>query len=135
MLQTAALVLFLLALLITGVLGTETRLLFFWPGAILLGTAGLLATLRWRLRILFPPSDVCLAATLAFAAYMIGRAALSPVSAYAREDAIILLGCLVTYILAITAASHPRWRMAWLVVLLLLVIGNLAVGSIHLSGN
>ncbi|MES2598100.1 MAG: O-antigen ligase family protein [Verrucomicrobiota bacterium] len=135
MLQTVALVLFLLALLITGVLGTETRLLFFWPGAILLGISGLFAALRWRLRILFPPSDVCLAATLAFSAYMIGRAALSPVSAYAREDAIILLGCLVTYILTVTAASHPRWRVAWLVVLLLLVIGNLAVGSIHLSGN
>ncbi|GEP44881.1 O-antigen ligase family protein [Brevifollis gellanilyticus] len=135
MLQTAALVLFLLALLVTGVLGTETRLLFFWPGAILLGIAGLFATLRWRLRILFPPSDVCLATTLAFAAYMIGRAVCSPVSAYAREDAIILLGCLVTYILTVTAASHPRWRMAWLAVLLLLVMGNLAVGSIHLSGN
>jgi hypothetical protein len=41
MMQTASLVVFLLALLITGVLGTETRLLFFWPGAALLGLAGL----------------------------------------------------------------------------------------------
>jgi tetratricopeptide (TPR) repeat protein len=135
MLQTAALVIFLLALLTTGVLGTETRLLFFWPGAILLGVAGLLATQRWRLRILFPPSDVCLAATLAFAAYMTGRAALSPVSAYAREDVVILLGCLVAYVLTVTAASHPRWRSAWLTVLLVLVVANLAVGSVHLSGN
>ena len=35
MMQTASLVIFLLALLITGVVGTETRPLFFWPGAAL----------------------------------------------------------------------------------------------------
>ena len=135
MLQTAALVIFLLALLVTGVLGTETRLLFFWPGIILLGAAGLLATLRWRLRVFFPPNDVCLAVTLAFATYIIGRAAQSPVQAWAREDGIIMLGCFVAYVLTVTAASHPRWRIAWLVALLVLVMGNLAVGSIHLSGN
>jgi O-antigen ligase len=135
MLQTVALVIFLLALLISGVLGTETRLLFFWPGAILLGVAGLLAALRWRLRVFFPPSDVCLAATLTFATYMMGRVVLSPVAAQAREDGIILLGCFVAYVLTVTAASHPRWRMAWLVVLLVLVVGNLAMGSVHLSGN
>ena len=94
--QTAALVVFILALLITGVLGTETRLLFFWPGAALLGIAGLLATLKWRLRVLFPPSDVCLATVLLFSAYILGRAILSPVAAYAREDVVILLGCLLT---------------------------------------
>ncbi len=135
MLQSAAIVFFLLALLISGVLGTETRLLFFWPGAILLGAAGLLAALRWRLRVFFPPSDVCLAAVLAFTIYMLGRAVLSPVAGYAREDAVMLLGCFVTYVLAVTAASHPRWRLAWVVVLLMLVVGNLVVGSVHLSGN
>jgi O-antigen ligase len=135
MLQTAALVLFLLAFLISGILGTETRLLFFWPGAVLLGAAGTLAVLRWRLRVYFPPSDSCLAATLAFAIYIIGRALLSPVASYAREDAIILLACFVAYMMTITAASHRRWRMAWLVVLVVLVVGNLAMGSVHLSGN
>jgi O-antigen ligase len=135
MMQTAALVVFILALLVTGVLGTETRLLFFWPGAALLGTAGLLATMKWRLRVLFPPSDVCLASVLLFAAYILGRAILSPVAAYAREDVMILLGCLVTYVLTVTAASHPRWRITLIVCLLVLVLGNLAVGSVHLSGN
>lgn len=133
--QTAALVVFILALLITGVLGTETRLLFFWPGAALLGIAGLLATLKWRLRVMFPPSDVCLATVLLFSAYILGRAILSPVAAYAREDVVILLGCLVTYVLTVTAASHPRWRITLIVCLLVLVVGNLAVGSVHLSGN
>lgn len=133
--QTAALVVFILALLITGVLGTETRLLFFWPGAALLGIAGLLATLKWRLRVLFPPSDMCLVTVLLFSAYILGRALTSPVAAYAREDVVILLGCLVTYVLTVTAASHPRWRITLVACLLVLVVGNLAVGSVHLSGN
>ncbi|MCX6856804.1 MAG: O-antigen ligase family protein [Verrucomicrobia bacterium] len=135
MMQSAALVVFILALLVTGVLGTETGLLFFWPGAALLGVAGLLATLKWRLRVLFPPSDVCLATVLLFASYTLGRALMSPVAAYAREDVVILLGCLVTYVLTVTAASHPRWRIALVGCLLVLVLGNLAVGSVHLSGN
>lgn len=135
MVQTAALVLFFLALLVSGVLGTETRLLFFWPGAVLLGAAGLVATLRWRLRVFFPPSDACLAATLLFAGGLLTRAALSPVPSLALEDGVILLGCLVTYILTVTAASHPRWRIACVVLLLLLVVGNLGMGSVHLSGN
>lgn len=133
--QTAALVFFILALLVTGMLGTETRLLFFWPGAALLGIAGLIATLKWRLRVLFPPSDVCLATVLIFSAYILGRAVLSPVFVYAREDAVILLGCLVTYVLTVAAASHPHWRITLIVCLLALVLGNLAVGSVHLSGN
>ncbi|MBB5036856.1 O-antigen ligase family protein [Prosthecobacter dejongeii] len=133
--QSVALVFFLLGLLFTGVLGTETRLLFFWPGAALLGLAGLVATLRWRLRVLFPPSDICLATSVLFTGYVASRAWLSPVAAYAREDLFILAGAWVVYMLTVTAASHPRWRVAIFAVLLTLVLGNLVVGFIHLSGN
>jgi hypothetical protein len=58
--QKLALILFLLGLFVTGLLGTETRLLFFWPGCALIGLAGLLAVLRWKLRVSFQPSDWCL---------------------------------------------------------------------------
>jgi len=133
--QSAVLVIFLFALLAAGVLGTETRLLFFWPGAGLLGLAGLLAALRWRLRILFPPSDVCLGTVLLFAGYIAMRALMSPVAVYAREDLFMLAGCVVAYVLVVTAASHPRWRLALMGVLLVLVLGNLAVGYVHLSGH
>ena len=85
--------------------------------------------------MIFPPSDVCLTALLVFVAYIGGRAALSPVAAYAREDLVILLGALVTYVFTVTAASHPRWRVALIVTLLMLAAGNLAVGSVHLSGK
>ena len=40
--------LFTLGLLATGVLGTGTGLLFFWPGCAILGVTGLIAGLRWR---------------------------------------------------------------------------------------
>lgn len=133
--QSIALIFFLLGLLIAGVLGTETRLLFFWPGAVFLGLAGLIATLRWRLRVLFPPSDLCLSAITLFTGYMATRAWMSPVAMYAREDLFLLAGAWVAYMLTVTAASHPRWRMGIISVLLLLVIGNLGVGFVHLSGR
>lgn len=126
---------FILGLLVTGVLGTETALLFYWPGCLLLGLAGLVAGARWKMRIHFAPSDACLAAVVVLTLYLLGRAALSPVVAYAREDVFMLLGCFVTYVLTCTVASHPRWRIAIMTVLLLLTLGNLAVGFIHFSGN
>jgi uncharacterized membrane protein YedE/YeeE len=63
--QKLALILFLLGLFVTGLLGTETRLLFFWPGCALIGLAGLIAVLRWKLRVSFQPSDWCLLTVLA----------------------------------------------------------------------
>lgn len=133
--QSVALIFFLLGLLIAGVLGTETRLLFFWPAIAMLGLGGMVATLKWRLRVLFPPNDLCLGVASLFAGYIAVRASMSPVAAYAREDLFILAAAWVTYMLTVTAASHPRWRVAVFCVLLALVVGNLAMGFVHLSGN
>ncbi len=129
------LITFLLALLATGVLGTETSLLFFWPGCLLLGVAGLLVGGRWQMRIHFAPNDVCLLSVLLLTLYLLGRAWLSPVVLYAREDIFIILGCFVTYLITATVASHPRWRLAIMAALALLTAGNLVVGFIHFSGN
>lgn len=130
-----AFILFLLGLLVTGVLGTETRLLFFWPGCLLLGLAGLLAGLRWRLKVSFPPSDWCVASVMALALYLAGRAWVTPVASLAREDLFVILGCFVAYVLMVTVVNHPRRRIAVFSTLLLVGVGDLVVGFIHFSGN
>lgn len=133
--RVLAFILFILAIIVTGVLGTETRLLFFWPGCLFLGLAGLVAGLRWKMRIHFAPNDLCIASVTVLMLYLLIRALCSPVMAYAREDIFIILGCFVTYMLTCTVASHPRWRLAIMAVLVLLTVGNLVVGFIHFSGN
>ena len=133
--QKLALTLFLLGLFVTGLLGTETRLLFFWPGCALIGLAGGLAVLRWKLRVLFRPSDVCLLTVLLLSAYVGWRAWASPVEVYAREDAAVLLACFVAYLMTVTAASHPKWRMGIVCVLLVLAAGNLTAGWLNFKGR
>jgi O-antigen ligase/Flp pilus assembly protein TadD len=133
--QKLALILFLLGLFVTGLLGTETRLLFFWPGCFLLGLAGLIAVLRWKLRVSFQPSDWCLLTMLALTGYMGWRAWVSPVEVYAREDGAVLLACFVAYLMTVTAISQPKWRLGIVCVLLVLVAGNLTAGWLHFKGR
>ncbi len=134
-LKALVVLLFVLGLLATGVLGTETRLLFFWPGCVLIGLAGLVAGLRWRWRLRFMPSDACLATALLLGVYLVARQLTSPVWAYAREDTFVLLACMVAYTLGATVISDPRSRRWLVLIVLLLAIGNLAVGFIHFSGK
>lgn len=127
--------LFLTGVLVTGALGTETRLLFFWPGCALLGAAGVLAGLRWTWRMRSVPSDVCLAAALLFWAYFLTRQLTSPTTVWWREDFFILLACGVAYLLSATVLSHPRWRVGLAVTLLVVLAGNVVIGFIHFSGR
>ena len=128
-------VLLLLGFLAAGVLGTDTELLFLWPGAALLGLAAVVAGISWRMRIYSAPSDLCLLSVIIFVGYMLGRGLLSPVSSHARVDIVMLLSGFVAYLLTATTMSHPRWRIALLATVALLVIGNLVVGFIHFSGS
>jgi tetratricopeptide (TPR) repeat protein len=133
--QKLALFLFLLGLFVTGLLGTETRLLFFWPGCALIGLAGLIAVLRWKLKVSFQPSDWCLLTVLALAGYVGWRAWVSPVEVYAREDGAMLLACFVAYLMTVTAVSQPKWRLGIVCVLLVLVAGNLTAGWLNFKGR
>lgn len=133
--QRLAFILFLIGLFVTGLLGTETRLLFFWPGCALIGLAGLIAVLRWKVKVSFQPSDWCLLTVLALAGYVGWRAWTSPVEVYAREDGAILLACFVAYLMTVTVVSHPKWRLGIVCVLLVLVAGNLAAGWLNFKGR
>ncbi|HCN78060.1 MAG TPA: hypothetical protein DIT13_12810 [Verrucomicrobiales bacterium] len=133
--QSLSVILMCLGLVLSWVLATETRPLFFWPGALLLGFAGAVAALRWRLRVMFAPSDACLLAASLLTVHVMVRAWLSPVPAWALEDMVIAASCWVVYLLVVTACSHPQ-RRAWLLVLLLAAAaGNLAAGFVHFSGR
>ena len=131
----ALFLIFLAGVVTAGVLGTETRLLFLWPACILLGFAGLMAMIRGRMRLRFPPSDLCLISVLLACGYVAVRAVQSPVQVFAREDLFMMCTALVTYVLMVTMASHPQWKIAVLGALLLLGIGNLVVGMVHFSGR
>lgn len=133
--QKLAYILFLLGLFVAGLFGTETRLLFFWPGAAVIGAAGLFAVLRWKLKVPFQPSDWCLLTMLMAAGYVGWRAWASPVEVYAREDGVILLAAFVAYLLTVTAVSQPKWRLGIVCVLLVLVAGNLTAGWLNFKGR
>lgn len=133
--QKLAFIFFLLGLFLTGLLGTETRLLFFWPGCLLLGMAGVVAVLRWKLRVRFQPNDWCLLSVLGLAGYIGWRAWTSPVEIYAREDGAVLLACFVAYMLTVTAVSQSKWRLGIVCVLLVLVAGNLTAGWLNFKGR
>lgn len=127
--------LFFVGIFLAGILGTETRLLFFWPTCALLGLAGAVNALRRKVRVSFQPNDLCLAAALLAGGYLAGRAAVSPVIELAREDWVMICAGWVAYLITVTSASHPRWRMFMVVILVLLALGNLGVGAVHFSGK
>lgn len=133
--QKLAFYLFLLGLFVTGLFGTETRLLLFWPGSALLGLAGVVAVLRWKLRVTFQPHDFCLLTVLLFAVYAGWRQWTSPVEVYAREDAVILLACFVAYLMTVTAVSLPKWRLGIVCVLLVVAAGDLTAGWLNFQGR
>jgi O-antigen ligase len=102
---------------------------------LLLGSAAVAAILygRWRMRS--APSDLCLASTLALVGYLVAREWHSPVISFAREDFFLLLGCLAVYALSATAFSSAAARNLILTALVVVTVGNLAIGFIHFSGQ
>ena len=135
MMPKLILLLFFIALALAGVLGTETRLLFLWPAAALLGLAGVALVLRPKSRLPSAPSDVCLAVTLLTAVYFGGRALLSPVADHALEDLVVLACGLIVYGITATLGAGTLLRRRMLSLLLLLALANFAVGMIHFSGH
>jgi len=133
--KVAVWLLFVAGLLATGALGTETRLLLFWPACALFGLAAVASALRWRRRSRTAPSDLCLASALLFGACCVARQLTSPVVMWWREDFFLLLACGVAYTLSATVLSHAKWRRGLVFALLVVLLGNLAVGFVHFSGR
>ena len=98
-----------------------TRPVFGLPSFILCAIAALLA---WRERGLRVQHPGCLVATGVLMAYMLARAALSPLAYLARADFFLMLGGLLVYLLTATVFVTARQRMV-------MVYALLVLGGIH----
>ncbi|MBL9118250.1 MAG: O-antigen ligase family protein [Verrucomicrobiaceae bacterium] len=135
MLRLVSASLLIAGFILSGALATDTELLFFWPACLLIGLGGLIAALSWKMKIFSSPSDFCFLSMVLFTAYMAARATWSPVAVLARPDLMMIAAAFVAYVLVATTLSHPGWRMALLISIVVLVVGNLIVSSVHVSGR
>lgn len=114
--------LFLIGMVLIGMVGTSASLTFLWPAYGVLGLAALLSVGLILEESPFPLPRAASIALLALCGYVLVRAADSPVSYFAREDAALVVLAFLAYglflILTGTAASRRR-----LVEALALIVG------------
>lgn len=115
----------LIQILIAGM-----RMVFSLPAYALLGVLGLCAIISLR-RVKPAASQLCLAVTAAFFAYILARAFLSPVPYIARSDIYSVLGGLVVYFFVACILTDARHRMLFVAALLVLAIGHVLVGAVQ----
>lgn len=118
-------VLFLAGMLLTGLVGTSTSMVFVWPAYAILGLAGLLS-----IGLLFEGVSFTLPrwgtlAVFGFALYLLIRAADSPVAYFAREDAALVVAGFLVYCLFLSLLTSADWRQRLVEALALLVAVNL----------
>ncbi len=105
-----------------------TRLVFSLPAYGLLAL-GAVAAAFWRPRADAPrPRLECIAVTLVFFAYILGRAALSPVDYLWWGDFFQVLGCLAAYFITAYYLTSTRARTVVVAGLLALALGEVLVG-------
>ncbi|MEM7147848.1 MAG: O-antigen ligase family protein [Verrucomicrobiota bacterium] len=129
------LAIFLLGILVTGMLGTGTAMLFAWPGYFLVGLAAVAGVFAWRRGGGPRANDLCLLTAVLLVGYLVARALTSPVSYLAREDLLLVLFCLVIYVGVALHFTRTGERMAIVWVLVLLAMVNFAIGLYHFSGH
>ena len=105
-----------------------TRPLFALPSYILLAIAALLA---WREKGPRVQRPGCLVATGVLVAYMLARAAFSPLAYLARADFFLMLGGLLVYLLTATVFVTARQRMVMVYALLILGVIHTLVGVVQ----
>lgn len=104
-----------------------TRPVYCLPAFGLLAFAGLLSVFSWG-RPIPRPELRCLWVSAVFFAYILVRAALSPVEYLAWMDYYMVLGCLLVYLLTALYISNSRLRLVVIVGLLVLAVAEVGVG-------
>lgn len=124
-----ALILILLAsgLIVLQIAIGGARLVDALPAYLLIAAAGVGAiALRKGVRV--RPDLLCLASAVAFAAYVAGRALLSPVPELARPDLYMVAAALVVYLVCTLYLSDTHHRFAMTLALALAGIVHVAIG-------
>ncbi len=117
-----------IALLSSQVLIGGTRLLFAFPGYVLVAIAGVLGSFAFR-RLRPLPDRICLVSAVIFFGYILARASFSPVPYMARSDVYSIVAGLLVYFLTATVLTDSRARLLILVCLLTAALGHVIVGA------
>lgn len=112
---------FLIGLVLIGMVGTSTSLTFLWPAYGLIGLAAALSVGLIFEESTFPLPRSATIALLALCGYLLVRAADSPVSYFAREDAALLVLAFLGYGLFLVLLGTAGARRRLVEVLALLV--------------
>jgi O-antigen ligase len=115
------------ALLLIECLVGGTRLVFSLPSYAILAGAAVLSVFSIRQPIA-KPNLACLGTTAVFFAYILARAARSPVPFLGWMDYYMVLACLVVYLLTALYLTRTRLRTAIIVALLALAVVEIFIG-------
>ncbi len=116
---------FLAGLVLTGLMGTSTSMTFIWPGYFLIGLAGVLSIGGLFRDVSFSMPRWTTVSMFALTAYLMIRAAESPVAYFAREDAAILISGFLVYAGFLTLFTSGKLRRGLVFALVGLVAVNL----------
>lgn len=115
--------------LISALIG-GTRLLFSLPAYTFVGVLGVVALAS--ITLTKPkPSQWCLVSALLFFGYVVGRTCYSPVGYLAREDAFLVIACLVLYWCVACAITDTARRFVFVFFLLGLAMVQTVIGAIQ----
>lgn len=118
-------VIFLAGFFLTGLIGTSAAMTFIWPAYLLLGLAGLLSIGGLFTDVSFKMPVATTVTIFALVAYLMIRAAESPVAYFAREDAALVVSGFMVYAGFLMLCSSNRLRLGLVLTLATLVLANL----------
>jgi tetratricopeptide (TPR) repeat protein len=132
--QSLVLILLAASLITLQVLLGGARVVYLLPACLLVAAAGLgVIGLRGTVRV--RPDRLCLASTVALAAFVVGRAALSPVPYLARPDLLMSLAGLVVYLVSTLFLSGTQQRFTMTLILVLVGIAHVSIGVVQFTGQ
>ncbi|MDF1825959.1 MAG: O-antigen ligase family protein [Verrucomicrobiales bacterium] len=131
--RTVLVFVFLSGLFLTGLMGTSTSMTFVWPGYLLIGLAGLLSIGALFQNVSFSLPKWTTLSVFLLAFYLLSRAADSPVAYFAREDAMMVVACLIAYAGFISLCTSAKWRRGVTLTFAGLVLANLCFAALQMA--